>query len=421
MSSERSLEALRAALGDRAVALHEPVAVDGVSLTATFRPGDGEELAAGLRVLSERGMAALVCGGGTRLCQGNRLRRADLALEVTGLEGILELDAEDGVVHVRAGTEIAALRALVRVEGWELPLDPPGDGTSVGGALASAAVGPRFAQPRQIVLGLGVVLASGARTRCGGRVVKNVTGYDLAKLYTGSFGSLGVIEAAWLRLRPLPERSLFLAAALPEGAKGFERALAAARRPSARVAALVDRALGAAIDPATAREGSVLLLELAGDESLVKADRRQLVERTGAREVDEVMVERLRSVQAGIFHPGGLRFRISSLPSRVGEAAERLARDGGAVLAYPARGLLYARFPVGLASDEGAVAAAERSARLAADAGGGGFVIEDAPDWAKQGRDVFGDPGPLLPLFRELKRQYDPKGVLNPGRFAGHL
>ncbi len=133
------------------------------------------------------------------------------------------------------------------------------------------------------------------------------------------------------------------------------------------------------------------------------------------------MVERLRSVQAGIFHPGGLRFRISSLPSRVGEAAQRLARDGGAVLAYPARGLLYARFPVGLASDEGAVAAAERSARLAAEAGGGGFVIEDAPDWAKQGRDVFGDPGPLLPLYRELKRQYDPKGVLNPGRFAGHL
>jgi glycolate oxidase FAD binding subunit len=325
------------------------------------------------------------------------------------------------VVHVRAGTEIAVLRALVRAEGWELPLDPPGEGTSVGGALASAAVGPRFAQPRQIVLGLGVVLASGARTRCGGRVVKNVTGYDLAKLYTGSFGSLGVIEAAWLRLHPLPERSLFLAAALPEGAKGFEQALSAARRPSVRVAALVDRALGAAIDPATAREGSVLLLELAGDESLVKADLRRLVERTGAHEVDEVMVDRLRSVQAGIFHPGGLRFRISALPSRAGEVAQLLSRDGGAVLSYPARGLLYARFPVGLASDEGAVAAAERSARHAAEAGGGGFVIEDAPDWAKRGRDVFGDPGPLLPLYRELKRQYDPQGVLNPGRFAGCL
>jgi glycolate oxidase FAD binding subunit len=416
-----ALDALRTAVGSDAVVEHDPVAVDGVSLTASLRPSSGEVLAAGLRVLSERGMAALVCGGGSRLGQGNLLHWADIALEATGLDGILELDAEDGVVHVRAGTEIATLRESVRAAGWELPLDPPGAGSSVGGALASAAVGPRFGHPRHIVLGLEVTLASGARTRCGGRVVKNVTGYDLAKLYTGSFGSLGVIEAAWLRLFPLPERSLYLAAALPEGAAGFERALAAARRPSARVAAHVDRALAAAIDPATAREGSVLLLELAGDEALLEADRNDLVEETGAHEVDAVVVERLRDVQGGIFHPGGLRLRLSALPSRVGDAAEQLARDGGAVLTYPARGLLYVRFPVGLSEDEGAVAAAERSARLAAAAGGGHFVIEDAPDWAKEGRDVFGDPGPLLPLLRALKQQYDPKGVLNPGRFAGCL
>ena len=106
----------------------------------------------------------------------------------------------------------------------------------------------------------------------------------------------------------------------------------------------------------------------------------------------------------------------SSMP-----AAERLARDGGAVLAYPARGLLYLCFPVGLAADERAVDAAMRSADLAAAAGGGSLVIEEAPDWVKKGRDVFGDPGPLLPLFRALKRQYDPKGALNPGRFAGFL
>lgn len=416
-----ALDALRTAVGPDAVVEHEAVDVDGVSLTESLRPRSGEELAAGLRVLSERGMAALVCGGGSRLCQGNLLKRADLALEVTGLDGIRELDAEDGVVHVRAGTEIAGLREAVRAEGWELPLDPPGAGASVGGALASAAVGPRFGHPRNIVLGLEVALASGSRIRFGGRVVKNVTGYDLAKLYTGSFGSLGVIEAAWLRLRPLPESSLCLAAALPDGAAGFERALAAARRPSVRVAAHLDRALAAAIDPVTAREGNVLLLELAGDESLLEADLRELIEETGAHEVDGVVIERLRGVQGGIFHPGGLRLRLSSLPTRVGEAAEILARDGGAVLAYPARGLLYVRFPVGLSNDERAVEAAERSARRAVAAGGGGFVIEDAPDWAKQGRDVFGDPGPLFPLFRALKHQYDPKGVLNPGRFAGRI
>jgi len=421
MTSGSVLDALRAAVGSDAVVEHEPVVVDGVSLTASLRPGSGEELGEGLRVLSQRGMAALVRGGGSRLGQGNRLQRADFVLETAGLDGILEFDAEDGSVHVRAGTEIATLREAVRAEGWELPLDPPGDDTSVGGALASAAVGPRFGHPRSIVLGLEVALASGARTRCGGRVVKNVTGYDLAKLYTGSFGSLGVIEAAWLRLRPLPERSLFLAAALPEGAAGFDRALAAARRPSARVAARLDGALATAIDAATAGDGSVLLLELVGDESVLEVDRSELVEGIGAHEVDPVLIERLRALQGGAFHPGGLRLRLSSLPSRIGEAAGRLARDGGAVLAYPARGLLYLCFPVGLAADERAVDAAMRSAGLAAASGGGSLVIEEAPDWVKEGRDVFGDPGPLLPLFRALKHQYDPKGALNPGRFAGCL
>jgi glycolate oxidase FAD binding subunit len=416
-----ALEALRRAVGADAVVEHEPVAVDGVSLAASLRPGSGEELAAGLRVLSERGMAALVCGGRSRLGQGNLLQRADLALDLTGLNGILELDAEDGVVRVLAGTGIASLSESVRAAGWELPLDPPGEETTVGGAIASAAEGPRFGHPRSVVLGLEVALASGARTRCGGRVVKNVTGFDLVKLYTGSFGSLSVIEAAWLRLRPLPERTLSLAAALPDGAAGFERALAVARRPSVRVAAHLAPALAAAIDPAIAGEGSVLLLELAGNESALQADRDELARETGAREVDAALIERLRKVQGGRLHRGGLRFRLSSLPSRIGDAAERLAADGGAVLAFPSRGLLYAHFPLGAAEDEGAVDAATRSAGLAATAGGGHFATEDAPDWAKKGRDVFGDPGALLPLFRALKHQYDPKGVLNPGRFAGCL
>jgi glycolate oxidase FAD binding subunit len=416
-----ALDAVRAAVGPDAIVEHEPWVVDGVRLERSFRPTSGEELAAGLRVLSEQGASALVCGGRSRLGQGNLLQRANLAIETTGVNGILELDAEDGVVHVRAGTEIATLRESVRAEGWELPLDPPGARASVGGALASAVVGPRFGHPREIVLGMEVTLASGARTRCGGRVVKNVTGYDLSKLYIGSFGSLGVIEAAWLRLRPLPERSLLVAAELPDGAAGFERALAAGRRPSARVAAHVCRDLAAAIDPESAGEGGVLLLELAGDESLVEADRGQLALETEAREIDAAVIERLRDLQGGISQPGGLRLRLSSLPSRVGEAAEILAQEGGAVLAYPAKGLLYVRFPLEAPDDERALAAAEHGARIAATAGGGDFVIEEAPDGAKRGRDVFGDPGSLLPLFRALKHQYDPKGVLNPGRFAGHL
>jgi FAD/FMN-containing dehydrogenase len=204
-------------------------------------------------------------------------------------------------------------------------------------------------------------------------------------------------------------------------ASGCERALAAARCVSVRVAAHLDPALAAAVDPVTARDGPVLLLELAGDEALLEADRTRLIAELGAREVDPDVIDRLRGVQAGSFEPGGLRIRISALPSRMADVAARIQRDGGALFSYPARGLVYARFPVGLVGDERRVDAAVRSARLASQAGGGAFVIEEAPAWAKEGRDVFGEPGPLLPLFRALKRRYDPKGVLNPGRFAGCL
>ena len=99
------------------------------------------------------------------------------------------------------------VREALAASGWELSLDPPGRDSTVGGCLAAASVGPRalgLGLPRDQVLGLTVSLASGERVRCGGRVVKNVTGYDLNKLYTGSFGSLGVIESAWLRLRAAP-------------------------------------------------------------------------------------------------------------------------------------------------------------------------------------------------------------------------
>ena len=104
---------------------------------------------------------------------------------------------------------------------------------------------------------------------------------------------------------------------------------------------------------AIAGEAGVLLLELAGNESALQADRRELVRDTGAREVDAALTERLREIQGGTLHTAGLRLRLSSLPSRLGDVAERLAQDGGAVLTFPARGLLYAHFPLPPAEDEG--------------------------------------------------------------------
>jgi glycolate oxidase FAD binding subunit len=402
-----SVSRLAAALGAEAVFAHEPRALEGAKLEATLRPRGGEQLAAALRLLAEDGVPALVRGGGTRLAAANAPCRARVLLETSGLTEPPELDLEEGVARLPAGATLAALRAALAGSGWELPLDPPGAGTTLGGALAAAAQGPCFGSPRDVVLGLGAVLAGGERIRCGGRVVKNVTGYDLAKLLVGSYGTLGVIEWAWLRLRPAPEETRVCAAPLGLGEEDDAAALAAARRPTARAAALVDRA----------GDERRLVVELAGDAAAVAADAAALAAAHGATPAPGDALAELREAQGA----GPLRVRIAARPSGLPAAAAALRAAGGAILAYPARGLLWARFPLDGPDDERAAERALAAANEAARRAGGACLIECAPLAARVGREVFGGTAATLALERAVKRQFDPSGLLNPGRFAGGL
>ena len=201
---QATLDALHAVADGSVRLLDPPERIAGSQLRARVEPADGEALALCLDVLSGRGEPVLVMGSGTRMDLGNPARGVSLGLSSRRLNGITEFDAADGVIQVLAGTPLSELSRRVESEGWLLPLDPSGAGGTVGGALATADCGPRqrgFGPVRDAVLGIDTVLASGERTRCGARVVKNVTGYDLAKLYVGSLGTLAVIEKAWLRLK----------------------------------------------------------------------------------------------------------------------------------------------------------------------------------------------------------------------------
>jgi glycolate oxidase FAD binding subunit len=402
-----SLVRLAAALGPGAVLVHEPRALEGAKLEATLRPESGEMLAAALRLLAEEGLPALVRGGGTKLATANAPCRARVLLETGGLQEKPEVDADEGVAKLPAGAKLSELRAALAGTGWELPLDPPGAGATLGGALAAAAQGPCFGSPRDVVLGLGAALAGGERIRCGGRVVKNVTGYDLAKLFVGSFGTLGVIEWAWLRLRPAPEETRVCVATLALDEEEDAAALAAARRPTARAAAVVDAA-------GTGAE-RILVVELAGDAAAVAADAAALAGAHGAEPADGAAVGALREAQGA----GPLRVRIAAPPSGLPAAAALLRAAGGATLAYPARGLLWARFPLDGPEDERAAEHALAAANEAARRAGGACRIEAAPLAVREGREVFGGTAATLALERAVKRQFDPSGLLNPGRFAG--
>lgn len=412
MVAPDQLEALREAVGEGGLLAHEPVELDGRAASLTLCPADGDGLSRVLAALSSQRLAVAVRGGGSCAGVGNPPARLDAFLSTARLAGIEQFEPSEGVCRVRCGTPVRQVREALAASAWELPLDPPGRDSTVGGCLAAASVGPRalgFGLPRDCVLGLTVSLASGERVRCGGRVVKNVTGYDLNKLYTGSFGTLGVIESAWLRLRAAPERAASCEIRATELEAICRAAISAARRESGRAVAVVSEG-GAAWRA---------VVELAGDAPTVERDLGALRAEHGASEVADDAIAAIRDRQARRPTPFGLRFRIAALASRLGRTIAELRADGAELLAYPGLQLVYASFALDALPAEREVEAIFRKVADVAARAGGGYLCEAAPPSAKAGRDMFGELGSSAPIVRALKRRFDPNGVLNPGRFAG--
>jgi len=409
-----ALEHLESELGAAMFERHAPLCIDGVELCATLRPENGDALARALATLGRHGLSALPRGGGTNAELGNPPARADTMLSMQAFSEIDEFDAAEGVCHAGSGTPLAQLRETVCAGGWELPFDVPNATATLGGALATAAIGPRahgYGLPRDVVLGLEVALASGDRTHCGGRVVKNVTGYDLAKLYVGSLGSLGVIEGAWVRLRPKPESVRVLEISFAACDSVVERAVEISRRSSVRACALVSDATGALC----------CTVECAGDASIVAQDEKWLVDAFGAESAPRDALLDIHRAQRSTPAPQGVRFRLAALPSKLPSCIAGLARAGARIVAYPGLNLVYAGFSIGSSQDREALDRVFRvMSEIRSDARGE-IVCESAPPCAKRERDVFSVSPDALSLMRALKTRFDPRGVLNPGRFAGGL
>jgi glycolate oxidase FAD binding subunit len=386
---------------------HAPLALEGAQLAATLRPRSARECAASLGALARENVGALITGGGTRLAAANAPCAARVRLDTTALREPPEIDLDEGVARFGAGERLAEMEAQLAGGVWQLPLDPPGNASTLGGTLAAAALGPRFAHPRDFVLGLGMALASGELVKCGGRVVKNVTGYDLGKLFVGSNGALGVITSAWVRLKPRPERIDTLFAPAPQDAA---LALSAARASTARVAAVLDAALAPALC-ASLGCARALVLELAGDEAAVEADRAALASKLGALEAPADAVALVRAAQGA----GEVRFRLAALPSEVETLRSALRAAGASTLLYPARGLVYAHFSASESVFPAQLAAVAAAARRA----NGAWRLDAAPLALRSGREVLGDSDATLSLQRAIKRSYDPQHILNPGRGFG--
>src|SRR5215472_13270245 len=191
-------------------------AIDGLLPRLAVIPETVEQVAQIVALANQQGLTLLTRGGGSRMNLGGIPEQLDILLETTKLTRLLEHEAPDLTCHVEAGITLAALQAQLATKGQRLALDPPdAQQATIGGILASNASGPkrlRYGTARDMVIGLHVVQASGEVASSGGRVVKNVAGYDLNKLYIGSLGTLGIIVEANFKLQPLPtnKRTLLL-------------------------------------------------------------------------------------------------------------------------------------------------------------------------------------------------------------------
>lgn len=396
--------------------------VDGLLPTKIMHPGDADDAGHGLRKCDLTPAAAVVWGGGTQMRLGSTPRRYDVAFSTEGMTRLLEYEPADLTCRVEAGMRLADLQATLAAEGQRLPLDPPHpERATVGGMLAANTSGlsrARYGTVRDWVIGIAVAYPSGKVARAGGKVVKNVAGYDLMKLHIGALGTLGVIAEANLKVQAKPESMATLLGHFEAPAPAIEAGLRLARQYLAPASAIVVDRTALWACGFTADWRWTLALKLEGYRREVDAAKdvaarviREIGGRTEGQDIPVGFWEAARDWSA----PAEDAVLLRAIVPMKGVAAMMAALPSdGQVMAQPAAGIVETRIA---GSNAGATVRRLREA-----AGEDGQVIvAAAPASVKETLDVWGPTPPGFPIMRALKAALDPNGILNPGRFVGGI
>ncbi len=399
-------------------------AVLGVQPTRVYRPDTLDEAEEAIRESAQDGLRLAFVGGGTELELGAPPSALDAVLCTLGLSRIVEYAPLDQIVTVESGVRLAVLQARLREKRQMLALDPPwAERATVGGIVATNAFGPRrtrYGSVRDLLIGITLFRADGTRAKAGGKVVKNVAGFDLPKLMAGSLGSLGLIGTLTFRVHPLPEASstVVFPRAAPQTLGRVVEEMRAAQLEPAAVAALWSEA------------GLDLGCRFEGFEAGVRQQRTRLesLARTlelPAEVLDGSAADGFWSRQTSVREaPATVRAKISSLPSELPRVAAQLwpqlcqALHAPRAVFYPTLGL---SFVAGNMRDAGALALAIARSREALAARGGHLVLHAAPAELRARTDVWGPAPAAAFLFRRVKDALDPEHRLAAGRLVGGL
>lgn len=408
--------------------------VEGLRPAVTVWPRNTEEVAVILAYARDEGLKVVPMGGGTALHLGNRPEGVDVLLSLKRLEEGFEHSSEDLVATIPAGMTVETATGNLERSGQSLPLDPPkAEKATIGGVLAANSFGPRvqwFGMPRGWVLGMTVVQPDGTVATAGGKVVKNVTGYDLARAYVGSLGTLGVIVDATLRLQPLPQTILTVSLHFPtmDGVLHTAAGILEGGSEPLAISALNSSA-GYSLDihyPAT------LLVEFGGGDRAVSrrvGEARRMGEERGAERVVLYRGARGTDLWHGVADlPSDAwetTFRATLPPASTGSFLDVLSEAFSGVdawyslLAHLGRGIVYAGTGASLGRDRFRSLFGELNG--VATSMGGNVIVERSRPELKDGIDVWGWKPQAFGVMERLKGEFDNRGVLNPGRFVGGL
>lgn len=379
--------------------------VDCVIPSRVAAPENAEQVSAVLAWANEHDVQTVPRGGGTKLGWSNRPQAVDLVLSLERFDKVIDHEWQDMTVTVQAGTTLKALRDELAQQRQRMPLDAlwPERGT-VGGVIAtndSGALRVRFGSIRDLILGVTAVLANGTIARSGGRVVKNVAGYDLPKLFSGSFGTLGVITEVTLRTYPLPHDSRTLSVQFSDAAAANRYMLAIAETT------LVPTGMQLRTHKSTA----IVDVQFEGLPEGIAAQIERATVLASAGTI--VSVENNAwSAREEVWNGDGIVVKVRVLPSRIAEGVEIVRRaDADATGVVQSLGIGMFRMRV----------SEVESLRAWLGKIGASAVVLRAPLEMKDRMDVFGGLPSAYPLMGRVKQQFDPKGILSRGRFLGGI